>query len=254
LSTRESAVIGVSRVGPDGIRWFHLASTAGGRLGPATEVPFGEAGDVPTLLPNAEGLCMPAVFRPSTGALHVASHLVPGGGSVEVLPVGRAGDQLVQNGAPLSSWGRAAIVRRPSQSAFVEQIPGPDGTTDVGTLSLGAPGDRGFLYSVAGSGATLGVYRPESSTFLLADPSAQGVGAVTSVPFGSPGDQGLVGAWGWSNVDGSDRIGVFRPASAQWFLADVPTPLTNGLSAPVTEVTSFFFGDPGDTALACNPA
>ena len=50
LNSRAAAVIGVSRVGAYGARYFYLASTEGGRLGPVTEVAFGDAGDVPTLL------------------------------------------------------------------------------------------------------------------------------------------------------------------------------------------------------------
>jgi lysophospholipase L1-like esterase len=250
LNSRAAAVIGVSRVGAYGARYFYLASTEGGRLGPVTEVAFGEAADVPALLPNAEGRCVPAVYRPTTGALYVAPDVLPGGGSVEVTPVGQPGDQLVQNGAPLSPWGRTAIVRRPSQSTFVEQVPGPKGV-DTGTVGFGERGDRGFVYSVAGSGTTLGIYRPATSTFFMA--STDGA-PVTSVPFGSPGDQGLVGAWGWWNADGSDRVGVFRPATAEWFLADTPTPIDGAAAAPISSVTSFHFGNPGDTPLACDPA
>ncbi|WP_158545935.1 SGNH/GDSL hydrolase family protein [Blastococcus sp. TF02A-30] len=250
LNSRQAAVIGVSRVGPHGGRWFHLASTQGGQLGPVATMTFGEAGDVPGLLPDASGRCMPAVYRPSTGILYAASDLVDGGGVVEAVPVGRPGDQLVQNGSSASPWGRAVILRRPSQSAFVEQVPGPSGP-DAGSLVLGRPGDRGFLYSATGTGTTLGVHRSETSTFFIAEPAARSATAVTAIPFGNPGDQGLVGAWGWSDVDGSDRVGVFRPATAQWFLAGGS--LTAGVATPTTEVTSFVFGDPGDTALACDP-
>lgn len=253
LNSRAAAVIGVSRVAANGARWFYLASTEGGRIGRVTEVAFGEAGDVPALLPNADGVCMPVVYRPSTGTLYAASDSVDGAGSIEATPVGSRGDQLVQNGSSAAPWGRTMVIRRPSQSTFVEQVPGPDGTADVGTLTFGEPSDRGFLYSIAGAGTTLGVYRPGNSTFFMADPGATSVASVTSLPFGSPGDQGLVGAWGWSNVDGSDRVGVFRPASAQWFLADDQTPLVGGTAATITAVTSFFFGNPGDTALACDP-
>src|SRR3954466_4923263 len=51
LNSRAAAVIGVSRVGAFGARYFYLASTEGGRIGPVTEVAFGDAGDIPTLLP-----------------------------------------------------------------------------------------------------------------------------------------------------------------------------------------------------------
>jgi lysophospholipase L1-like esterase len=68
VTSRRAAVIGVSRVDAYGARWFFLASTEGGALGPARRVAFGEAGDVPTLLPNAAGECVPAVYRPSTGS------------------------------------------------------------------------------------------------------------------------------------------------------------------------------------------
>jgi hypothetical protein len=250
LTARSAAVIGVSRVGTDGTRWFHLASTAGGRLGPAVPVPFGEAGDVPALLPNAAGVCMPAVYRPSTGTLYGAAPDVVGG--AKVITSGRAGDQVVQNGAHVSPSGGGAILRRPAESSFVEQVPGPDGAVDVGTLVLGSPGDRGFVYSAAGAGSTLGVHRPETSTFFVADPTAMSARSGASVPFGAPGDQGLVGAWGWSSVDGSDGLGVFRPSTAQWFLADAGAPLAEGVAPPAT--TSFYFGNPGDAALACNPA
>jgi hypothetical protein len=145
------------------------------------------------------------------------------------------------------------MVHRPSAGTFFERVPGPGGP-DVGAMHFGDRGDRGLVYSVAGHGSTLGVHRPGNSTFYFADPDG-GFGApVTAVPFGSPGDQGLVGAWGWGNVDGSDRVGVFRPATAQWFLADTPTRLTGGPVAAPTAGTSFFFGNPGDTALACDPA
>lgn len=252
LTSREAAVIGVSRIGAFGARYFYLADTEGGQLGRVLEIPFGEAGDIPTLLPNAAGRCVPAVYRPSTGTLHVASGLLPGGGHVETATVGGADDQLVQNGAPLTPWGRAATLRRPAQSAFVMQTPGPDMATDVGTLTLGAPDDRGFVYSAEGIGSTLGVYRPQNSTFVISDPTDPAPVAGMTVPFGSPGDQGLVGAWGWSNVDGSDRLGVFRPSTGQWFLAGEPTPeMASAAAAP--ELTSFYFGNPGDTALACNP-
>ena len=98
-------------------------------------------------------------------------------------------------------------------------------------MSFGDRGDRGFLYASSGSGTTLGVYRPENSTFLLANPGPTSIAPVTSVAFGTPGDQGLVGAWGWNNADGSDRVGVFRPATGQWFLADTPTRLVGHESA-----------------------
>ncbi len=249
LTSRAAAVIGVSRVGAYGARYFYTASTRGGRLGAVTEVAFGEAGDVPGLVPDAEGGCAPAVYRPSTGTVHVGS----AGGAVEDIPVdGGRGDQLVQNGSSATPGGRAVILWDPVRGRFVGRVPGPEDAVR-GTLGLGQRGDRCFVYSVAGAGTTLGVYRPENSTFLIADPSAQTPGDVTSVPFGSPGDQGLVGAWGWSNVDGSDRVGVFRPSTAEWFLAGVRTPLGEAAAFPITAAASFSFGNPGDTALACNP-
>jgi hypothetical protein len=253
LNSRAAAVIGVSRVGAFGARYFYLASTEGGRLGDVTQMAFGDAHDIPTLLPNASGQCTPAVYRPATGTLYAASHTADGGGSVEAIPFGNPGDQLVQNAPYATPSGRTVLIRRPSQG-FFERVPGVGGRPDVGLLPFGDAGDRGLVYSTAGSGSTLGVYRPGNSTFFLADPVAASVASVTSVPFGSPGDQGLVGAWGGSNGDGSDRVGVFRPATAQWFLADTPTPVTGAPAAPITSVTSFHFGDPGDTALACDPA
>jgi hypothetical protein len=133
------------------------------------------------------------------------------------------------------------------------EVPGDAGGMDVGALSFGSTTDQGLLWSDTTAGSTLGVYRPGTSTFLLADPDDPSMAAATTVAFGRPGDQGLVGAWGWSHGDGSDRVGVFRPSTAQWFLADTPTPNTGGTAAPITSVTSFTFGDPGDTALACDP-
>ncbi|SFL93098.1 hypothetical protein SAMN04488085_12322 [Geodermatophilus ruber] len=251
LNSRAAAVIGISRVGAFGARYFYLVGTEGGRLGPVTQVAFGDAGDIPTLLQNAAGQCVPAVYRPSSGTVYAASHLADGGGQVEAIPFGNPGDQLVQNTPYATPAGRTVLIRRPSQGTFFERVPHVGGQPDVGSLPFGDPGDRGLQYSAAGAGSTLGVYRPGTSTFYLADP---GSGPATAVPFGSPGDQGLVGAWGWANWDGSDRVGVFRPSTAQWFLADTPTPLTGGAAPPITSVTSFFFGDPGDTALACDPA
>src|SRR3954471_14816170 len=254
LKSRAAAVIGVSRVGAFGARYFYLASTEGGWLGHVTQMAFGDAGDIPTLLPNASGQCTPAVYRPATGTLYAASDSVDGGGSVEAIPVGSPGDQLVQNAPYATPSGRTALIRRPSQGTFFERVPGNDGQSDIGVLPFGVPSDHGFVCSVDGYGTTLGVYRPGPSTFHLANPGSTSVEPATSVPFGTPGDQGLVGAWGWSHGNGSDRVGVFRPATAQWFLADTPTPLVGGPAAPITSVTSFFFGNPGDTALACDPA
>jgi lysophospholipase L1-like esterase len=253
VTSRRAAVIGVSRVDAAGARWFFVASTEGGALGPARRVAFGEAGDVPTLLPNAAGECVPAVYRPSTGTLYAASRLVDGGGEVQAIPFGNPGDQPVQNAPYATPGDRTVFLHRPAQSTFYEGAPGPDGQRDVAGLEFGRPGDRGLLYTVAGVGTTVGVYRPGTSTFHLADPRATSVAAETSVALGAPGDQGLVGAWGWHDVTGSDRVGVFRPSTAQWFLADTPTQLTGGPTTPVRSVTSFFFGDPGDTALACDP-
>ncbi|MCV2488583.1 SGNH/GDSL hydrolase family protein [Geodermatophilus sp. YIM 151500] len=252
LNSRRAAVIGVSRVGAFGVRWFYFASTEGGRIGPVTRVAFGDAGDVPTLLPNAAGECMPAVYRPSAGTAYIASQPIDGGGHVEAIPFGEPGDRLVQNAPHAGPGGRSLFLHRPSWGMFFERVPGPGGP-DVGALAFGDPGDRGVVYSVAGAGSTLGVHRPGNSTFYFANPSSVSAAPATWLSFGNPGDQGLVGAWGWSNVDGSDKVGVFRSREARWFLADTPTRLTGGPAAPITSVTSFHFGDPGDTALACDP-
>ncbi|MBB3086127.1 SGNH/GDSL hydrolase family protein [Geodermatophilus sabuli] len=254
VDSSAAAVIGVSRVGLYGARYFYLASTQGGRIGRVTEVAFGDAADVPTLMPNAAGDCVPAVYRPSTGTLYAASTAVDGGGQVEAIPFGNPGDQLVQNAPRATPAGRTVFIHRPSQATFFERVPSADGAPDVGALVFGDRGDRGLVFSAAGHGTTLAVHRPTNSTFYLADPGSSSVAPVTSVPFGDPGDQGLVGAWGWSDTDGSDRLGVFRPATAQWFLANTPTPLTGGPGLPITSVTTFHFGNPGDTALACDPA
>ncbi len=254
LTSRAAAVIGVSRVGLYGARYFYLASTEGGRIGRVTEVAFGDAADIPTLLPNAAGECTPAVYRPSTGTLYAATSTTDSGDQVDVIPFGSPGDQPVQNASHATPSGRTVFIHRPSQGTFFERVPGVDGVPDVGSLVFGDRGDRGFLFSAVGSGTTLGVHRPATSTFYLAATGSTSVAPATSVVFGNPGDQGLVGAWGWSDVDGSDRVGVFRPGTAQWFLADTATPLTGGPAAPITAVTSFHFGNPGDTALACDPA
>ena len=121
LNSRAAAVIGVSRVGAFGSRYFYVASTEGGRLGQITEIAFGEAGDVPTLLPDGNGRCLPAVYRPSTGTLYAASDLVDGGGQLEATPVGGTGYQLVQNGSSATPggvrWSCAVPGRRRSSSA-----------------------------------------------------------------------------------------------------------------------------------------
>jgi len=253
LVSQRPSVIGVSRVGPFGARWFHLAQTRTGGIGPVTSVAFGEAGDLPTLLPDESGGCVPAVYRPSTGVLHVASALVDGGGAVTAIGFGTKGDQLVQNAPYGTPGGRAAFLRRPSTSTFHERVVDAAGTVVTAGLVLGERDDRGLVFNDARFGTTLGVYRPRSSTFLLAAPgTAPGVG-VTSVAFGAPGDQGVVGAWGGLSADGSDHVGVFRARESRWILAGTPTPPTGGQAAPITSVTSFHFGDPGDTALACDP-
>lgn len=251
LTSHGSAVIGVSRVEASGVRYFYLASTDGGQPGPVTAVAFGAADDVPLLLTTATGECAPAVYRPATGTLHAASSVVDGGGDVDVLSVG---DPVVQNGVTHVPTGLAVVTRGAEQSQFVAHVPGPDGTIDTATLSFGQPGDHGFLFAAAGSGATLGVYRPDLGIFYLADPREPAMRPVTVVPFGVPGDQGLVGAWGSSNVEGSDKVGVFRPSTAQWFLSDTLVPLPGRPAVSTGAVTSFSFGQPGDTALACDPA
>ena len=253
LASQAAATIGVSRIGAYGARWFHLASTAGGGLGPVTEMAFGDPGDIPTLLPNAAGDCLPAVYRPSTGTLYAATSTAPGA-PVDAIPFGDPGDQPVLNAAYATPAGRSVFIRRPATGTFYERVPGTAGQVDTGALAFGDPADRGLMFSAAGAGSTLGVYRPGTSTFHLAAPGSTSVVPVTTVPFGDPGDQGLVGAWGFSAADGSDHVGVFRPSTGQWFLADTPTPPTGGPAAPITSVTSFHFGDPGDTALACDPS
>ena len=253
LKHRGSAVIGVSRVDASGVRWFHVAGTTDGVLGPVTSTAFGDAGDIPTLVPDATGQCRPAVYRPSTGTLYTASSAVDGGAPVQAVPFGDTGDQPVLNAAYGTPAGRSVLIRRPAADTFFQQVVHPGGELVTSSLAFGDPTDHGLLVSVAGGGTTLGVHRPANSTFYFAAPEGPSVAPVTSVPFGDPGDQGLVGAWGGSNTDGSDHVGVFRPSTAQWFLADTATPLTGGPATPITSVTSFTFGDPGDTALTCDP-
>ena len=252
LATTAASVIGVSRIGQYGARYFYLASTEGGRLGPVTEMAFGDAGDIPTLLPNAAGECTPAVYRPSTGTLYAATSTAPGA-PVEAIPFGDPGDHPVLNAAHGTPSGRSVLIRRSATGTFYQRVVGSDGQVDTAALTFGDRADRGLLFTAASAGSILGVYRPGNSTFYLATPGGASVAGVTTVPFGDPGDQGLVGAWGWSNTDGSDHVGVFRPSTGEWFLADIPTRLTGGAAAPITSVTSFTFGDPGDTALTCDP-
>ena len=253
LTSRASAVIGVSRVDAAGVRWFYVASTEGGSIGPVTSMAFGDAGDIPTLVPDATGQCRPAVYRPSTGTLYTASSAVDGGAPVQAVPLGDTGDQPVLNAAYGTPAGRSVLIRRPAADTFFQQVVHPGGELVTSSVAFGDPTDHGLLVSVAGAGTTLGVHRPANSTFYFAAPEGPSVAPVTSVSFGDPGDQGLVGAWGGSNTDGSDHVGVFRPSTAQWFLADTAIPLTGGPATPITSVTSFTFGEPGDTALTCDP-
>lgn len=249
---RGAGVIGVSGVGSDGVRYFRSASTSGGRLGPVTTVAFGEAGDVPALVPNGAGGCSPAVYRPSAGMVLVRSPLT-GDAVASVVPEGQPGDQLVQNAPYGPAASGMVLMRRPEAMTFYSATPGTTGGPDVGVLSFGDQTDRGFLSTSTSTGTTLGVHRPDSSTFYLADPGSDASAPATTLTFGNAGDQGLVGAWGGRGFDGSDHVGVFRPSTGQWFLADTPTPVTGGPAAPITSVTSFAFGGPGDTALACDP-
>ncbi|MFB6807078.1 hypothetical protein, partial [Streptomyces sp. NPDC056387] len=81
-----------------------------------------------------------------------------------------------------------------------------------------------------------GVYRPGDTTFYLSDSNAT-VTVSHTVKFGNPGDTPIKGDW---NGDGTDKIGVYRPATSDFMGAAKDSD---------TVIYSKRFGNPGDTPI-----
>jgi SpoIID/LytB domain protein len=165
----------------------------------ATEVPFGQRGDVPLSCDwNGDGVDTLGVFR--GGVFHLTD--APGSGRAEAsFGFGAAGDQPVcgdwdGNGTETVGVYRAGAV-------FLRN----SNTTGVADGSFWF-GDRGDVL-VAGNWDgdrfdTVGVWR--RGTFHLANSNLRPV-ADAVVPYGAPTDLPTVGDW---DGDGTDTVGVYR--------------------------------------------
>jgi len=140
-------------------------------------------------------------------------------------------------------------VYRPSTNQF---ILGNSNTARASntTITFGTNGDQPLFGDWNGDGRDdVGVFRPSTGKFLLrlvtvstacAICNPFPVIATLTIDFGDSGDLGVVGDW---DGDGTDTVGVFRPATSEWFLTNAPN-INN--SSPPIDLTFSPFGVVGD--------
>lgn len=168
------------------------------------------------------------VFRPSTGEwlLDLDGNGVFDGCNVDgcIGPLGQQGDFPV-TGAWTNAQTTALGVFDSSTATWYLDLNG-NGVLDGCELDscryvFGQPGDRPVVGDWTGSGVDrIGVFRPSTGQWVLDlngdRQMSRGCAkdrCITS--FGQPGDLPVVGDWDGS---GTDKIGVFRPATGEWFL------------------------------------
>jgi hypothetical protein len=115
---------------------------------------------------------------------------------------------------------------------------------DVCSGRFGLSGDLPVVGDWTGSGKTrIGVFRPSTGKWILDLDGNRQIGKCTMdrciSSFGLPGDLPVVGDW---SGDGTDKIGVFRPSTREWFL-DLNG---NGVFDGCNVDACLSFGQPGD--------
>ena len=185
---------------------------------------------VNTILPTTTNSTI-GIFR--SGYIFLASSNTNGGGTVNALNFGQAGD--IPTAGDWNADGKTEVGIFRNGNFFLASSNTPGGGT-VNAFNFGQNGDKPVSGKWSGSGvATVGIFR--SGKFYLASSNTNGGGTINAFNFGQAGDVPVAGDW---NADGTTTVGIFRNG-----LFVLASHNFSGGGLP----TSFTFGQAGDVPV-----